>query len=143
MTSPQSVVYVARYKWPFRVMAVVLGVIIVWLRPSISETWQSSGWFFGVGLVFLYGLAVAFLLETFVRQTWLTDKGIHQRSMFGQTRFIPYAEVQELLIERDEALVVKYQNSRRLKVHAKEGHPEAIIEAMRGFLDPEIRVITV
>ncbi|MBE7542344.1 MAG: hypothetical protein M9913_13255 [Bryobacteraceae bacterium] len=143
MMNPHGVVYVARYKWPFRLMAVALASLLVWLRPSVSETWQSSGWFFGVGLVFLYGLAASGLLETFVRQTWLTDTGIHQRSMFGQTRFIPYAEVQELLIERDEALVVKYQNNRRLKVHAKEGHPEAIIEAMRRFLDPEIRVITV
>lgn len=141
--SPHGVVYVARYKWPFRVMAVALGALIVWLRPNISETWQSSGWFFGVGLVFLYGLAAASLLETFVRQTWLTDTGIHQRSMFGQVRFVPYSQVQELVIEPDEALLVKCRNGRRLKVHAKEGHPEAIIEAMRRFLDPEIRVVTV
>jgi len=79
----------------------------------------------------------------FVRQTWLTDTGIHQRSMFGQTKFVPYGEIHELVIERDEALLVKYQNNRSLKVHAKEGDPEAMIEAMRRFLDPETRVVTV
>jgi hypothetical protein len=141
--NPHDVVYVARYKWPFRLMAVGLAALLVWLRPGVPETWQSSGWFFGVGVIFLYGLAAAFLLETFVRQTWLTDTGIHQRSMFGQVRFVPYGEVQELIIEPDEALLVRCQNGRRLKVHAKEGHPEAIIEAMRRFLDPEIRVVTV
>jgi hypothetical protein len=46
--------------------------------------------------------------------SWLTERGIHQRSMFGQTRFVPYAQVQELVIERDEALVVKYQGKSRL-----------------------------
>lgn len=143
MKTPPNVVYVARYKWPFRLMAVGLAALLGWLRPSVSEIWQSSGWFFGIGLVFLYGLAVLFLLEMFIRQTWLTERGIHQRSMFGQTRFVPYAQVQELVIERDEALVVKYQDNRRLKVHAKEGHPEAIVEAARRFLDPEIRVVTV
>ena len=143
MRESSAVLYVARYKWPFRLVAVAGAVLLAVLRPSVAEMWRDSGWFFGIAAVVAYIVVAGSLLETFVRQTWLTDTGIHQRSMFGQIRFIPYAEVQELLIERDEALVVKYRNNRRLKVHAKEGHPEAIIEAMRRFLDPEIRVITV
>ncbi len=124
-------------------MAIGLGGLLAFLRPSVLEIWQSSGWFFGVGLVVVYGLAVLALLETFVRQTWVTNTGIHQRSLFGQTKFVPYGQVQELVIERDEALVVKYRDNRRLKVYAKEGDPEAIIEATRRFLDPNIRVVTV
>ena len=143
MSESSAVLYVARYKWPFRLVAVGFAMLMAVLRPSAPQMWRESGWLIGVAVVTAYVFALGGMLETFVRQTWLTDMGIHQRSMFGQTRFIPYAEVQELLIERDESLVVKYQNNRRLKVHAKEGHPEAIIEAMRRFLDPEIRVITV
>jgi hypothetical protein len=143
MGQPAGVLHVARYKWPFRFAAIGLAVLLALLRPSVLDIWRSSGWFFGGGLIFLYGLAVLFLLEVFVRQTWLTDIGIHQRSMFGQTRFVPYGQVQELVIERDEALLVKYQSNRSLKVHAKEGDPEAMIEAMRQFLDPEIRVVTI
>lgn len=63
--------------------------------------------------------------------------------MFGQTRFVRYGQIQELVIERDEALLVKYQGNRSLKVYAKECDPEIVIEAMRQFLDPEIRVVTV
>jgi hypothetical protein len=142
MRESSAILYVARYKWPFRLMAVGLAVLVALLRPSVSEIWQSSGWFFGVGVVFLYALSLLFVLETFVRQTWLTNTGIHQRSLFGKTRFVPYGHVQELVIERDEALIVKYQGDGRLKVHAKEGDPEAIIEAARSFLDPNIRVVT-
>jgi uncharacterized membrane protein YobD (UPF0266 family) len=105
--------------------------------------WQDSGWFVGLSVLLAYVFAFLGLLETFVRQTWLTDDGIHQRSMFGQTRFIPYATVQELVIKQDESLVVKPQDSRSLKVHAKEGNPDAIIDVMRRFLDPEVRVVTV
>ncbi|HNY42360.1 MAG TPA: hypothetical protein PKJ41_18295 [Bryobacteraceae bacterium] len=143
MNQSSGVLHVARYKWPFRFAAIGLAVLLALLRPSVPEIWRSRGWFFGGGLIFLYGLAVLFLLEVFVRQTWLTDTGIHQRSMFGQTKFVPYGEIHELVIERDEALLVKYQNNRSLKVHAKEGDPEAMIEAMRRFLDPETRVVTV
>lgn len=65
--------------------------------------------------------------------------------MFGFTRFIPYDQIQELVlvIQRGEALILKSKNSQTLKVHAKEGDPEAIIEAIRQYLDPEIRVVTV
>jgi len=143
MKETSAVLYVARYKWPFRLVAVAAVVLLAILRPSVSGMWRESGWFFGVATVVAYGVVAGAVLETFVRQTWLTEQGIHQRSMFGQVRFVPYGQVQELVIEPDEALVVKCQNGRRLKVHAKEGHPEAIIEAMRRFLDPEIRVVTV
>lgn len=143
MSESSGILHVARYKWPFRLAAVGLALILALLRPSVPDIWRSSGWFFGGGLIFLYGLAVLFILEVFVRQTWLTGTGIHQRSMFGQTRFVPYGQIQELVIRRDDALLVKYQNSRSLKVHAKESDPEVVIEAMRQFLDPEIRVVTV
>jgi uncharacterized membrane protein YobD (UPF0266 family) len=143
MKESAGLLYVARYKWPFRLVAIGFAALLAVLRPSVSGMWKESGWFFGVAVVIAYVFAISGLLETFVRQTWLTDTGIHQRSMFGQTRFVPYAQIQELVIERDEALVVKYQNRRRLKVHAKEGNPEAIIEAARPFLNPEIRVVTV
>ena len=142
MSQSSGVLHVARYKWPFRFAAIGLALLRL-LRPSVSDIWRSNGWFFGGPLIFLYGLAVLFLLEAFVRQTWLTDIGIHQRSMFGHTRFVPYGQIQGLVIERDEALLVNFQNNRSLKVHAKEGDPEAIIEAMRQFLDPEIRVVMV
>lgn len=143
MSKSSGVLYVARYKWPFRLVAIGLAVLLALLRPSVSDIWRSSGWFFGGGLIFLYGLTVLFVLEVFVRRTWLTDAGIFQRSMFGRTRFVPYGQIQELLIQRDEALIVKYQGEQRLKVHAKEGDPEAIIEVARRYLDPNLRVVTV
>jgi len=143
MRESSAVLYVARYKWPFRLVAVGFATLLAVLRPSVSEMWKESGWFFGIAVVIAYLFSVLGLLETFVRQTWLTEKGIFQRSMFGRTKFVPYGHVQELVIERDEALLVKYQDNRRLKVHAKEGNPEAIIEAARRFLDPNIRVVTV
>lgn len=143
MRESAAVLYTARYMWPFRLVAVGLALLMAVLRPSVPEMWRESGWFFGVAVVIAYVVAVGAVLETFVRQTWLTERGIHQRSMFGQTTFVPYAHVQELVIEGGDALVVKYQSNRRLKVHAKEGRPESIIEAMRRFLDPEVRVVTV
>ncbi len=143
MRESSVVLYVARYKWPFRLVAVGFALLMAVLRPSVSELWRESGWFFGVAVVIAYVVAAGGVLETFVRQTWLTATGIHQRSMFGQMKFVPYGQVQELVIERDEALVVKYRENRRLKVHAKEGSPEAMIEAARRFLDPNIRVVTV
>lgn len=143
MRESSSVLYIARYKWPFRLIAMGLAALLGFLRPSVSEMWRSSGWFFGVGVVFVYVLSMLGLLETFLRQTWFTETGIRQRSLFGRTRFVPYGQVQELVIERDEALVVKYRDNQRLKVHAKEGDPEAIIEVARPFLDPDIRVMTV
>lgn len=143
MRESSAVLYVARYKWPFRLIAVAGVVLLAVLRPSVSEMWRESGWFFGVATVVAYVVVAGALLETFVRQTWLTEHGIHQRSMFGAVKFVPYGHVQELVIERDEALIVKYESGRRLKVHAKEGAPDAIIEAARPFLNPEIRVVTI
>ena len=143
MREPAGALYVARYKWPFRLVAVGFAALLAVLRPNIAETWKMDGWFFGVGAVLAYGFAVSGLLEMFVRQTWLTEKGIFQRSMFCVTKFVPYGHVQELVIERGEALVVKYENNRRLKVHAKEGNPEVIIKAVRPFLNPDIRVVTI
>lgn len=143
MTQPVAVLYVARYKWPFRLIAVGFAALLAVLRPSVSETWRESGWFFGIAVIVAYGFAVSGLLEMFVRQTWLTEDGIFQRSMFGATRFISYDQVHELVIHREEALVVKCRDNRRIKVHAKEGDPEAIIEAMRRFLNPETRVVTI
>ncbi len=143
METLTSVLYVARYKWPFRVIAVGLAMLLIVLRPGVRETWESSGWFFGVGLAFVYVIALLGLLETFLRQTWFTESGIHYRSLFGRTTFVAYTQVRELVIENDEALIIKYDNSRCLKVYAKEGDPEAIIEAMRRFLNPDIRVITI
>ncbi|MBI4905288.1 MAG: hypothetical protein HY820_16765 [Acidobacteria bacterium] len=142
MSQSCAVLFTARYKWPFRLVAVIGVVLLAILRPSVIGMWRESGWFFGGAVVVTYVVVVGAVMETFLRQTWLTNEGIHQRSMFGQVRFIPYGQVQELVIERDEALLVKYQNGRRLKVHAKEASPEAIIEAARPFLSPEIRVIT-
>jgi hypothetical protein len=142
MKGTSGFLYVARYKWPLRLIAIGLAMLLALLRPSVPEIWHSSGWFFGGGLIFLYGLAAAFLLEVFVRRTWLTDQGIFQRSMFGKTRFVPYGQIQELLIQRDEALVVNYQGKQPLKVHAMEGDGEAIIEAMKPFLASEIHVVT-
>ena len=78
-----------------------------------------------------------------MRRTWLTDQGIFQRSMFGRTRFVPYGQIQELLIQRDEALVVNYQGEQPLKVHAMEGNAAAIIETMKPFLASEIHVVTI
>lgn len=138
-----GLLYVARYRWPVRLVAVGLVVLLGVLRPSVSEIWRSSGWFFGGGLIFLYGLTAGFLLEVFVRQTWLTDKGIFQRSMFGKTKFVPYGQIEELLIQRDEALVVRYQGEQRLKVHAMEGNAEALINVARRYLDPNLRVVIV
>lgn len=109
----------------------------------MSATWREDGWFFGLGVIVVYAFAFLGLLDVFVRRTWLTDAGMFQRSMFGATKFAPYGQIQELLIKRDEALIVKYRGDRSLKIHAKEGDPEAVIEAMRQFLDPEIRVVTV
>lgn len=143
MSESSVVLYVARYKWPFRLVAVGFALLMAVLRPGVPEIWRESGWFFGVAVVIAYVIAIGGVLETFVRQTWLTATGIHQRSMFGQMKFVPYGQVQELVIERDEALVVKYRDNRRLKVHAKEGAPDAIIEAARPFLNPEIRVVTI
>jgi uncharacterized membrane protein YobD (UPF0266 family) len=131
-----SVLYVARYPWSFRLVALGGIVIFAILRPNITVTWRNEGWFFGVGLLVAYLFVVLGFLEAFVRQTWLTNGGFRQRSMFGRTRFVPYDQIQELVIERDEALIVKYQNNRRLKIHAKEGNPETIIERARKFLDP-------
>jgi len=124
-------------------MAIAFAVLIAVLRPSVSEMWQESGWFFGMATVVAYVVGVGGVLETFVRQTWLTESGIHYRSPFGRTTFVAYKRVRELVIEPDEALVIQYDSNRRLKVYAKEGDPEIIIEAMRRFLNPEIRVITV
>lgn len=83
------------------------------------------------------------LLETFVRRTWLMQTGTYQRSLFGATTFVSYGDVRELVIEGQEALIVKYGDGRRLKVYSLEGDPEAIIEAARSFLDPNLPVITV
>jgi len=138
----ESAVYVARYHWPFRLTAVGLAALVGLLRQSVPAIWRSEGWFLGVGLIFIYILAGLFLLETFIRKTWFTESGIRQRSLFGRTRFISYRHVKELVIQSDEALVVKYGRNQCLKVHAKEGDPQAIIEAARPFLNPEIRVIT-
>ncbi len=124
-------------------MALTLTALLALLHPSVVGIWQLSGWFFGVGAIFAYGLAVLFLLETFVRQTWITNTGIHQRSLLGQTRFIPHEQIKELVIERGEALVVKYRENLSIKVHAKESDPEEMIEMMRKFLDPNIRVLTI
>lgn len=143
MKQPAEVLYVARYRWPFRMVAVLFAALFVFLRPSVTKMWEDSGWFIGLAVLVAYLFAVLGLLETFVRQTWLTSTGIHQRSMFGQTRFVPYGQIQELVIKRDEALLVKYQNNRSVKVHAKEGDPEAIIDAARPFLNPDIRVAIV
>ena len=137
MKGTSGFLYVARYKWPLRLIAIGLALLLALLRPSVPEIWRSSGWFFGGGLIFLYGLAAAFLLEVFVRRTWLTNRGIFQRSMFGKTK------IQELLIQRDEALIVNCQGEQPLKVHAMEGNAEAIIEAMKPFLASEIHVVTI
>lgn len=143
MGESSAVLYVARYKWPFRLVAVAGVALLALLRPSVPEMWRESGWFFGAATVVAYVVVVGALLETFVRQTWLTERGIHQRSLFGTTRFIPYDRVQELEVHREEALLVKCPDKRRIKIHAKEADPEAMIEAMRRFLDPEVRVVTV
>jgi hypothetical protein len=143
MKNTSDLLFVARYKWPLRVVAVGLAMLLVVLRPSVVEIWGASRWSFGGGLVFLYGLATAFLLEVFVRRTWLTDKGIFQRSMFGKTTFVPYGQIEEFLIQRHEALVVRYQGEQRLKVYAIEGNPKALIEVARRHLDPNLRVVTI
>lgn len=138
-----TVRYVARYKWPFRLIAVLFAALLAVIRPGFGAIWKEDGWLFGIGALIAYAFAVAGLLESFIRQTWLTSSGFYQRSMFGRTRFVPYADVAELVIHRDEALVVKCRNKQHLKVHAKEGEPEAIIEAARPFLDADTRVVTV
>jgi len=130
MKSP-AVLYVARYKRPFRLVAVASVVLLVVLRPSVSEMWRENGWFFGIGTVGAYVFVIGGFLESFVRKTWLTDRGIHQRSIFGQVRFVPYSQVQELIIEPDEALLIQCRNGSRLKIYAKESDPDATIEAMR------------
>lgn len=143
MQAPSPVVYVARYPWLFRLIALVgVGMFAV-LRPNVIETWQAEGWFFGLGLMAVYLLIALAVLETFVRRTTFTNAGVHQRSMFGFTRFIAYSHIRELTIRRGEALILKSENGRSVKIHAKEGDPEVIIEAMRPFLDPETRVVTV
>ncbi|HET6260837.1 MAG TPA: hypothetical protein VFG99_01185, partial [Chloroflexia bacterium] len=109
MKESSAVLYVARYKWPFRLVAVAAVVLLAILRPSVSEMWRESGWFFAASTVVAYAVVAGALLETFVRQTWLTEEGIHQRSMFGAVKFVPYPRVQELVIEGDEALIVRYE----------------------------------
>ena len=78
-----TVLYVARYKWPFRLTALGFVVLLMWLLPEMPEILRSKGWLFGVGVAFTYVLAVMGLLETFVRRTWLMQTGIYQRSLFG------------------------------------------------------------
>ena len=112
------------------------------LRPSVVSV-AIRGWYFGLGLVGVYLLAGLAILETFVRRTAFTEAGVYQRSMFGLTRFMAYQQIRELVVQRGEALVLKSKNNQSLKIHAKEGDPEAIIEAIRRFLDPEARVVTV
>lgn len=136
-----SVVYVARYPWAFRLVSVAGTALFAALHPSVPETWRSEGWYFGLGLACVYLLIAAAVLETFVRKTTFTGEGVYQRSMIGTTQRLAYSDVRELIIRRGEALVIKSER-RSLKIHAKEGSPEAIIEAARPYLNPDIRVVT-
>ena len=77
-----TVLYVARYKWPFGLTALGFVVLLMWLLPEMLEILRPKSWF-GVGVAFTYVLAVMGLLETFVRRTWLMQTGIYQRSLFG------------------------------------------------------------
>jgi hypothetical protein len=140
---PSRIIYVARYGWAFRLVPLGLGVLVLFLSPSIPGIWRSGDWFLRVGLVIVYVMAVGSFLEVFVRQTLLTEAGIQQRSLLGTVRFVPYEKIQEFIIERGERLIVKYETNRRLKIYAKEGDPEAILEAASKYVDPNTRVVTV
>lgn len=83
-----TVVYVARYPWPFRIITLAGAGMFAVLRPSIVGIWRSEGWYFGLGLMGVYLLVGLAVLETFVRRTAFTEASVHQRSMFGFTRFI-------------------------------------------------------
>ncbi len=141
MRTSSAVVYVARYPWLFRLFSVAGAILFATLRPSVAETWRSEGWFFGVGLTCVYVLIAAAVLETFVRKTTFTREGVYHRSMVGITQRLAYTDIRELIIRRGEALVIKSDRG-SLKIHAKEGSPEAIIEAARPYLNPDIRVVT-
>ena len=136
------IIYVARYGPAFRLVPLGIGVLVLFLSPSVPSIWRSRDWFLGIGLVIVYVVGVGSFLEVFVRRTLLTEAGIQQRSLFGMVRFVPYEKIEEF-IKSGHALIVKYEPNRRIKIYAKEGDPEAILEVASKYVEPNTRVVTV
>lgn len=137
----RKIIYTGRYGWFLRLVPwVTVGMILI-LLPSIPQIWRQD-WILGLGVCLAYLISGAALLETHMRKTIFTDSGIYQRTMFGAGRLILYAQVCELVIRRGESLIIKSQQGKSLKIHAKEGGPEDIVQTIEPFLSPETRVTT-
>jgi hypothetical protein len=139
---PSGVVYVARYTWRGRVIPLVCVVALGAFVPRVAARWQSGEWLYVVGFGAIAFFVAMEFVSTFVCWTKFTDAGIWRRSEWGRDRFLPYGQVQEIEVVRGEYLRVRFDSGQHLEVAAKEGDPEATVEAMSEFLDTGVRVTT-
>lgn len=141
MSGPGEVIYVAQYGWIMRSLPLAAACMLAIFRPSIVGIWRSEGWLLGSGLAAAYVIVGLAVLEVFIRRTVFRNNGVSQRSMFGRRRFLAYERIREMIIKPGESLTLKAVNSPGLRVHSKEGSPEGIVDAIKPFLNSEIRVV--
>lgn len=141
MNNSANVLYIARYGWLWRILSIASTCIFAYFLPYIDQYWHSEGWIIGLGFIACCLMVTLVLGDIFIRKTVFTEAGIYQRSRFGSSRFFTYQQLQELIIEYEDALIIKNKNGQRIKVFEKEGNSEKIIKVIKPFLNSDIRII--
>lgn len=136
-----SLPYTARYSLGWRLFAVFVTVLLIWLlgflrlpdgRLAILGSWEASGWLRKATILFMFAMVPGVPLVTFSERIDFQTSLIKRRTWYGKWIEYPYEDIVKLEVFEHELTRLRFRDDRVLRIWGKLIDPrvvESIVKA--------------